>query len=187
MKLTVQKGEEMKKVFASITLVMAAAVMAVSMTLLPSQTVAASADQQQAVGTPISQALDQRMSSSLQRERNWLMRQNLHLDQATQIAQKMQEAINKAQQAGLDVSDLQNALNTFNSQVSVAQSSYNPASAILAAPAGFDANGNVTDSQVAHQTLASARDALQQAHLTLTNAALTLRTAFLNWRLAHNL
>lgn len=177
----------MKKVFTSITLVVIAAALALSMALLPSQTVAASADQQQAARTPISQALDQQMSNSLQRERNWLMRQNLHLNQANQISQKAQEAINKAQQAGLDVTDLQNALNTFNSQVSVAQSSYNQAAAILAVPAGFDANGNVTDSQVAHQTLASARDALQQAHLTLTNATLTLRTTFLNWRLAHNL
>lgn len=177
----------MKKFFASITLIVIAAALALSMALLPSQTVAASADQQQAVRTPISQTLDQQLSYSLQRERNWLMRQNLHLNQANQISQKAQEAINKAQQAGLDTADLQNALNTFNSQVSVAKSSYNQAAAILATPAGFDANGNVTDSQVAHQTLASARDALQQAHLTLTNAALTLRTTFLNWRLAHNL
>lgn len=177
----------MKKFFASITLIVIAAALALSMALLPSQTVAASADQQQAVRTPISQTLDQQLSYSLQRERNWLMRQNLHLNQANQISQKAQEAINKAQQAGLDTADLQNALNTFNSQVSVAKSSYNQAAAILATPAGFDANGNVTDSQVAHQTLASARDALQQAHLTLTNATLTLRTTFLNWRLAHNL
>lgn len=177
----------MKKYFASITLIVIAAALALSMALLPSQTVAASADRQQAVSTPISQALDQQLSYSLQRERNWLMRQNLHLNQANQISQKAQEAINKAQQAGLDTADLQNALNTFNSQVSVAKSSYNQAAAILASPAGFDANGNVTDSQVAHQTLASARDSLQQAHLTLTNAALTLRTTFLNWRLAHNL
>ncbi len=177
----------MKKIFASITLVVVAVALAVSMALLPAQTVAASADQPQVVRTPISQAVNQQMSNSLQRERNWLMRQNLHLNQATQIAQKAQEAIYKAQQVGLDVTDLQNALNTFNSQVSVAQSSYNQAAAILAAPAGFDANGNVTDSRVAHQTLATARNALQQAHLTLTNATIALRTAFLNWRLAHNL
>ncbi len=177
----------MKKIFTSITLVVVTVALAASMALLPAQTVAASADQQQVVRTPISQAVNQQMSNSLQRERNWLARQNLHLNQATQIAQKAQEAIDKAQQAGLDVTDLQNALNTFNSQVSVAQSSYNQAAAILAAPAGFDANGNVTDSQVAHQTLATARDALQNAHLTLTNATLALRTAFLNWRLAHNL
>jgi predicted nucleic acid-binding Zn-ribbon protein len=139
----------MKKIFASITLIVVAVALAASMAL-PSQTVAASADQQQVVRTPISQVANQQMFNSLQRERNWLMRQNLHLNQATQIAQKAQEAISKAQQAGLDVTELQNALNTFNSQVSAAQSSYDQAAAILAAPAGFDANGNVIDSQVAH-------------------------------------
>jgi hypothetical protein len=187
MKPIVQKGEEMKKVFASVTLFVIAVALALSMAVFPMQTVAASANQQQVTRTPISKTFDQQMSYSLQREQNWLMRQNLHLNQATQIAQKVQEAINKAQQAGLDVADLQNALDTFNSQLSVAQSSHDQAAAILASPAGFDANGNVTDSQVAHQTLASARDALQQAHLTLTNATLTLRTAFLNWRQTHNL
>lgn len=131
----------MKKIFASITLIVVAVALAASMAL-PSQTVAASADQQQVVRTPISQVANQQMFNSLQRERNWLMRQNLHLNQATQIAQKAQEAISKAQQAGLDVTELQNALNTFNSQVSAAQTSYDQAAAILAAPAGFDANGN---------------------------------------------
>lgn len=174
----------MKKGFVSLTLVMIAAVLALSMAILPSQTVAASTT---VVRTPISQVADQQMALTLQRERNWLMRQNLHFNQAATIAQKAQDVINKAQQAGLDVAELQSALNTFNSQVATAKTSYDQAASILAAPAGFDANGNVTNAQTAHQNLASARDALQQAHLTLANASLTLRTAYQNWRLAHNL
>lgn len=137
--------------------------------------------------TPISQAIDQQMTFTLQRERNWLQREGLHLNWATQIAQKAQEIINKAQQDGLDVTALQNALNTFNAQIPTAQSSYNQAASILASPAGFDGSGNVTNAQTAHQTLASARDALQQTHLTLANASLSLRTAFQNWRIQHNL
>lgn len=177
----------MKKAFLYLSLVMIAALLALSMAFLPTQTVAASTDGLTVVRTPISQAADQQMALSLQRERNWLMRQNLHFNQAATIAQKAQDVISNAQQAGLDVSELQSALNTFNSQVATAKTSYDQAASILASPAGFDANGNVIDAQTAHQTLASARDALQQAHLTLANASLTLRTAYQTWRLAHNL
>lgn len=177
----------MKKGFVTLSISMIAALLALTMATLPTQSVAASTDGITVVRTPLSQAVDQQMALTLQRERNWLMRQNLHFNQAATIAQKAQDVITKAQQAGLDVADLQNALNTFNAQVATAKTSYDQAASILSSPAGFDANGNVTDAQTAHQTLASARNALQEAHLTLANASLTLRTAYQNWRLAHNL
>jgi hypothetical protein len=136
--------------------------------------------------TPVPQAmqrLDKNLSLVLQREQNVLQREQLRLTRATQVATKAQDLITKAQGKGVNVDDLVKALADFNAKLTDAQKSHDQAASILNAKNGFDGSGNVTDRQTAHQTLMDGRDALRQAHLTLTNAALTLRTAVQNWRI----
>lgn len=140
----------------------------------------------QATSTPIAgQQVDKNLSFALQREQNWLERQQLHLNRAAQVATKAQTLIDKAQAKGVDVTDLNKALADFNTTLASARASHDQAASILSAKNGFDANNNVTDRQAAHQTVLDARNNLRQAHLTLVNAVLTLRTTVQDWRMSH--
>ncbi len=137
-----------------------------------------------ATRTPrVAQQVDQNLSFTLQREQSWLQLQQTNLTQAGQISARAQNLIDEAQAKGLDVTALQNALSAFNTQLAAATTSHGQAASILSARAGFDAGGNVTDTQTAHQTVLSARDALRQAHLTLASAAINLRQAVQSWRI----
>jgi len=129
------------------------------------------------------QRADKNMASNLQREQNSLQRQQLHLTRAAQAAVKAQELITKAQAKKVNVDELVKALADFKAKLAEAQKSHDQAASILSAKTGFDSSGNVTDRTAAHQTLLDARNALRQAHLTLTNGALGLRTAVQNWRI----
>jgi alpha-D-ribose 1-methylphosphonate 5-triphosphate diphosphatase PhnM len=129
------------------------------------------------------QQIDKRLSFALQREQNSLERQQLNLTRASRIAAKAQTLIDKAQAKGVDVTSLKNALADFNTKLASAQASHDQAASVLGAKNGFDASGNVTDRQAAHQTVLDARNDLRQAHLTRASAALSLRSAVLNWRI----
>jgi hypothetical protein len=54
---------------------------------------------------------------------------------------------------------------------------HDQAASLLANPAGFDANGKVTDRKTALETLRQAGEALRRAHLGITEASLDLRDA----------
>jgi hypothetical protein len=125
---------------------------------------------------------DQELTFTLQRERNWLQRQTLHLNQANALIQKTQEVLNKAQAKGVDTTELSNALEVFKTQVAASQVSHDQAASLLNAKNGFDANNAVVDRQAAHQTLLDARNALREAHLTLQKGTLDLRSALQQWR-----
>ncbi len=131
------------------------------------------------------QQANQELAFTLQREQNWLGRQQLHLNQADQISTKAQNLIQKAQSKGIDVTDLNNALAAFNKQIAAAKTYHDQAASILSAKKGFDSNGKVTDPQAAHQTVLDARNALRQAHLDLSNAVVNLRLAIQNYRTNH--
>lgn len=137
--------------------------------------------------TPLIQVLDTQMEFSYQREVNFQHRQGLHFTYAATAASDMQAIIYAAKNVNKDVSDLETALTAFNSQVASARTYHEQAVSILLTHNGFDVNGKVTNSLIAHQTLDSARQDLQLAHLTLTSATLSLRTSLQNWRLQNHL
>lgn len=176
----------MKKKLSSLMFILVAGILAFSLSAYSPAPAVNQLNGVQVTRTPLAQAVNTQLALSLQRENNWLMRENLHLTQANQAISKIQNLIDKAQAAGYDVTALNSALATFTSEIATAQGTYSQAAAILSTPAGFS-GGQVTDAQVAHQTLASARDQLQQTHLTLVNASLSLRTALLNWRVQNNI
>jgi hypothetical protein len=120
-----------------------------------------------------------------EREQLWLSVQTLTLTNANSIATNAQDWINTLKDQGKDVAALETALADFNAQVASAQTSHDAAAATLAAHAGFDANGAVTDRAQAAATLRQGHQSLQTAHLTLVSAAANLRLAVRTWRLAH--
>jgi hypothetical protein len=114
-----------------------------------------------------------------------LKAQQAHLGKVQQVADKLQDLINKQGGKGGDTSALQAALTAFKAQVVSAEASDRAAGDILSAHAGFDANGKVTDRDAARKTVQSARQALKDANNILKQAATNLRAAMKEWRDAH--
>lgn len=136
--------------------------------------------------TPLIQLLDSQMELSFQREVNFQHRQGLHFTYAATAVSDVGAIIIAAKNKGMDVAALETALTVFNSQVTSARAYHEQAVSLLLTHNGFDVNGKVTESQIAHQTLDSARQDLQMAHITLTSATLALRTALQDWRIQNH-
>jgi len=118
----------------------------------------------------------------LVREKLTLSNQQSRLTLSHTVADETQVYINNQKSAGKDTSSLESALNEFNQSISQAEVANNSAASILAAPAGFDASGQVIDAVTARQTVRSAGQSLQQAHVTLTQATLELRLVIQTYR-----
>ncbi len=154
------------------------AVLPVDMALAQSATPPAKAGQQ---------AHDERLAQWYQREQTWLNQQQQNLDRTNNIVTRVQQYIAAQQARGKDVTALQTALSAFQSQIATARSSHNTAATILSNHAGFDANGKVTDPNLARQTLLDGRQALRDAHLILRQAIVDLHRALREWRIANGL
>jgi hypothetical protein len=125
------------------------------------------------------------LEKAFARENTASSAQAANLQRIAKLATTAQDWITKAQAKGWDVSDLQAALTTFNGQIANAQSLHNTAAGMLAAHAGFDASGKVTDPAGAAQTVKDARQSLKDAHGVIQQAAADLRSAIRTFRSAH--
>jgi hypothetical protein len=128
---------------------------------------------------------DAAMEAAFVRLNDWSTKQAINLRKAGSAADKLQALIDKAKAKGKDVSALESALATFRGQLANAQASHDGAAAILAAHAGFDVNGKVTDPTAAHQTNLDARKNLMDAHVSLVKALADLRAEVRAWRNAN--
>jgi hypothetical protein len=162
-------------------------VMAISTLLMASSPVSA-----QAVGprvpTRVATAaalVNNSLERAFSREKDWLTVQTNNLQRLDSLSGQVENMIAKAQARGVDTAALQTALNTFNSQTATAKANSATASAILASHVGFAADGTVTDSAAAHQTLVSGRQSLLDAHVLILQAATDLRSAIRSFRAAH--
>jgi hypothetical protein len=133
-------------------------------------------------GTLVNNALERTFS----REKDWLTVQTANLQKLTTLSGQVQNLITQAQGRGVDTSDLQSALNTFNARIANAQAESVTAAGVLASHAGFDGNGRVTDAAIANQTLLSARQSLLDAHAALLQATVDFRLAMRAFRAAHH-
>lgn len=184
---------QMKVLFVSIS---AAAMLLIGM-LLPNASV--SADDTQPTKNPWRQTLEPmkatlqalptqdpiHLSNLLEREQLALSNQSVRLEMADQTAAAMQDFIDAEKAKGKDTSSLETALATYKAEVVTASGFHSETEALLANPAGFDADGNVTDKETARETIHSAGQSLRQVHTHLTNASLTLRTAVKDYRAAN--
>jgi len=128
---------------------------------------------------------DSALEAALVRLNDWNTKQAINLREAATAGDRLQERIDQAKQNGKDVSGLESALAAYRGLLSNAQSSHDAAAAILVTHAGFDANGKVTDSAAARQTVLDARKNLMDAHVTLVKAVADLRAEIRAWRNAN--
>jgi hypothetical protein len=127
-------------------------------------------------------AAEEALSKAFKAEQKWLGNQQQAINKADQAALQIRQLIDKASAEGLDVTILQNALAAFNSEMAAVKSGHQTAADILAAHNGFDDDGSVTDQQSARVTVLDARQALSKAHVTMTQAVRDLRQAARDWR-----
>jgi hypothetical protein len=138
-----------------------------------------------AAAAPAQKIGDVALENFLKREQIALNDQGVRLKAADTVISTTQDWINNLKAAGKDTSALESALATYQTQVASAQSNHNAAAAVLAAPAGFDGSGKVTNTKTALQTVINAGKPLRQAHLTLVQSTIDFRTAVQNWRAAN--
>lgn len=144
-----------------------------------------------APGTPpakqgqLDQAAKTRLEQAYQREQAWLSQQADNLNKLNNVAGKVQQFITTQQGKGKDVTALQAALTTFQSQIATAQSAHNTAAKVLSTHTGFDANGQVTEAAQARQTVLEARQSLRAAHTVMRQAVTDLHRAVREWRQAN--
>jgi hypothetical protein len=116
-----------------------------------------------------------RLEKLLRGERTALEKQGERQERTAENITKVETLIEKAKAKGIDTSALEAALTTYQERRVSFREYHDKAASLLANPAGFDANGKVTDRKEALQTLRQAGEALRRAHLEITEASLDLR------------
>jgi hypothetical protein len=117
---------------------------------------------------PPKQAGPARLQQAYARLVEWYNKQSGWMSQADAKVAKIEELIAKADEHGYDTSSVQAALDAF-----------------VAAHAGFDDSGNVTDQTAALGTVRSLRTALQSAHQAMNGTGVALREAVKAFLQAH--
>ncbi len=128
--------------------------------------------------------LEQRLENAYARVQLALDTQAMRLDHAADLSGNVQDWIDLMTGQGFDVTDLVAAKAAFDAGVAESQGYHDEAAAILAAHAGFDDEGSVTDPELAVETLRGAGDSLRYARRTLIDAGIDLRRAVTDWRIA---
>ena len=105
-------------------------------------------------------------------------------DTDEQIA-KFQARIDKAAENGKDVTALQAALDAFESALKSGEPIYDSMSLIVNAHQGFDANGKVTDAELAKSTLKEMRAKMQELKSAMNGTGKALREAMKAFREAN--
>lgn len=149
---------------------------AIALVLQPSQTASAAELKQGGAA----------LENLLKREQILLNNQQERLTLSDQAAATAQRWISDLQAEGKDVTALQAALSAFQTGLAQARGSFDTAKQLLAAHAGFDANGQVTNAAQALKTISEAGRAERQFHLTITQATIDFRTAVRAYRQANH-
>jgi hypothetical protein len=111
--------------------------------------------------------------------------QDLHLNHAGELAERVQEWIDTLAEQGEDVAELQAGLDAFEDALAKSQVFYQEARDVLDEHAGFDDDGKVTEREQAVETLREAGRSLRDAHRALKDGAIELRRAISDWRRQH--
>ncbi len=159
-------------------------VLALSLVLVLVASLFAQPSPVQAAG--LEQAGATRLENLLVRENLALSNQAERLDLARASAAKAQTWIDNLNTQGKDTTALVSGLAAFNQGIVSAQADHDRAAGLLASPAGFDANGKVTDTAAASKTIRDAGMALRHAHLTISLAAVDFRMVVNTYRQANH-
>ena len=126
-----------------------------------------------------------RLERMLRLERATLNRITRHFNQLDQFIRRAGTLITRAKENGKDVSALEAAVVEFRAVEGDARLVLDEVKALLASPAGFDANGKVTDRETAKATLEEVHTKFQDIRSTIGDGARNLHEAFKSWREAN--
>jgi len=119
------------------------------------------------------------------REQTLYQRQNDRLAKADEFFARVQSGIDKATAKGYDASGIQAALDALQTAVEAARPIHANAASLIAAHAGFDANGKVTDRAQARETVKLLGQSLRDYRSTVGDPFKALREAVKAFRKAH--
>jgi len=141
-----------------------ALLLSLGLILLPATSTSAAslADEVPPITSP--EADDSRLEEMYSKLVNRYERQTSWMEKADGMTTRVENLIEKASARGFDTSDLQAALDTFNSAYAEAHRYNQLAGEILDAHEGFNGSGKVKDREQAIETLKSLRDALRGAY-----------------------
>ncbi|HEY3311048.1 MAG TPA: hypothetical protein VGK00_05345 [Anaerolineales bacterium] len=116
------------------------------------------------------------------KEGSWYNDQFDLIRKANLLSKTYQDLINAESKAGRNVSDLVDALATFDAEVTASTEIHNQAGAIIYSLIGWTVDGAVKDRLAAGQSLLDGREALRDSNFRLNNAMNILRKSFVTWR-----
>jgi hypothetical protein len=105
--------------------------------------------------------------------------------QASKYTDEVAALITKLKNQGINTTPLERALAAFRARIVVAKSQWQVAHDVLAAHAGFNAQGHVTDAKQASATVTKAHINLVQARIIVDGATTQLRLAVAAFLRAH--
>jgi peptidoglycan hydrolase CwlO-like protein len=107
------------------------------------------------------------------------------LARAENIEERLTKAIERYEELGEDTSEVQRALDEFLAKVLEIEAGYNNVLDIYNTPAGFDADGQVTDIDDAIDSMQALIDSLQTSHQEWHEATASLREVLEAYQEAH--
>jgi hypothetical protein len=110
------------------------------------------------------------LEKALRREQNANENLSKLLDKSDKAVIRLEEAIAKGQENNQDVSALEDALEKLNSQIIAARADHDRSVDLLANPAGFDKDGQVTNRKVALETVKEIHQIQQDLRISIGNA-----------------
>ena len=118
-------------------------------------------------------------------EQQRLKLQDARLKRAAEYVAKIDSLIARLKVKGKDTAALEQAAAAFRAGIAQARAEWQAASDLLAAHAGFDAAGKVSDADQARATLKDAHSHMEQAHTVARGAYKSLHEAIVAYRKAN--
>ena len=125
------------------------------------------------------------LSRRYKQEQQRLKLQDARLTRADEYATKIDGIIAKLKAKGKDTAALEQSVAAFRAGIAQARAEWQAASDVLAAHAGFDAAGTVSNADQARATLKSAHEHMESAHTIARGAYKTLHEAVVAYRKAN--
>ncbi|MEW6028707.1 MAG: hypothetical protein ACOYZ8_00985 [Chloroflexota bacterium] len=163
---------------------LAALAAALTLAAVPAATVFA-AGAQDPTTPPTGQVSDERLEQAWERAQARHERVGSFLDRSDDMIARLEEWLAKMKEQGKDTSAVEAALADFEDALEEVKPIYESASEIVAAHAGFDVDGKVTDAAQAQQTLKDLHAKSQEAKEAMDGAGKALREAVKAFREAN--
>ena len=120
-------------------------------------------------------------------EKAWARQLQLYerMGKTDELVTKVEKLLDRAKANGKDVFAIQSALDAFKDAVKDAKPIYESAKGIINSHQGFDANGKVTDSEKAKETVMALHEKFQEIKTAMAGTGKALREAIKAFREAN--